>query len=135
MSVENLYRWSETNYRLRLLEYGNEGKCSREKEKQYNSIWKQYYWVEEKKQPTRNFLIAMKMTTPNTKEIKRGCEHEPAGLNTSKISTYWGKLAQNGEKFLFDIHDWSEMPEKEDKFEKSIKELKNVFVYYDAINV
>ncbi|KAI3951532.1 hypothetical protein MKX01_018648, partial [Papaver californicum] len=62
-------------------------------------------------------------------------QREPVGPNTSKISAYCGELAQNGENFPFDIHDWSEMPDKEEKIEETIAELKNVFDYSDEINV
>ncbi|MCL7052323.1 hypothetical protein MKW94_022406 [Papaver nudicaule] len=78
-----------------------------------------------------NFLTKLKRGEKVPLEFSRS---EPAGPNTSKISAYCAKLAQNGENFPFDITDWSEIPEKEEKIEEPIAELKTVFEYSDDIN-
>ncbi|MCL7021785.1 hypothetical protein MKW94_012219 [Papaver nudicaule] len=78
-----------------------------------------------------NFLTKLKRGEKVPLEFSRS---EPAGPNTSKISAHCAKLAQNGENFPFDINDWSEIPEKEEKIEEAIAELKTVFEYSDDIN-
>ncbi|KAI3976295.1 hypothetical protein MKX01_021837 [Papaver californicum] len=65
-----------------------------------------------------NFLTKVKKGEKVALEF---CQREPAGPNTKN--------------FPFDIHDWSEMPDKEEKIEEAIAELKNVFNYSDEINV
>ncbi|KAI3928567.1 hypothetical protein MKW98_024168 [Papaver atlanticum] len=75
------------------------------------------------------FLTKVKKGEKVEPEFRQGV---PDGPNTNKISTYCGKMTENGENFPFDIHDWSEIPYKEEKLEEAIEDLKVNFIerYY-----
>ncbi|KAI3906230.1 hypothetical protein MKW98_021763 [Papaver atlanticum] len=78
-----------------------------------------------------NFLNKLKKGEKVSLEFFRGA---PVGTNANKISDNCGKLALSGEKFPFDIPDWSDMPHKEEKLEEAIEELENIFHYSNEIN-